>query len=218
MKKAIIPIICIFTLYMNASAQSKFTFGLKGGAQYVDPKLYEFFDPFPYYKNKLSDETAPPPKIFGTTFYFLGYSVGAFVNYNLLKNGRIKLNSELNLNTRGYIQRNNDFKEFKITNTYLDIPLNIKIQPFYKAGVFVETGIYQAFILSNKTSFPSTNANSSEFEKRRSRANTREVNLFGFNVGAGYEFKKFDVSANYLTDKQYSYIKLGARFKLNRFF
>jgi opacity protein-like surface antigen len=215
MKKSIILIICIFTFYRNAFTQTKWEYGIKITAYQCDSKLYEFTDPFPFYKKDFGDNFQ---QFYGSTIYTVGYNLGFFINYPILKNGRIKLNSEINLNTRGYNQQDNSFNENKIHKTYLDLPINIKFQPFYKAGVFVETGIYKAFILSNKTKFPATNANSSEFEKRRSRANTREINLFGFNVGVGYEFKKFDVAVNYRVDKQYEYIGLGFRFKLPELF
>ena len=48
--KKLTLVILIFALIQTAQAQSKLTFGIKAGAQYVDPKLYEFHDPFPFYK------------------------------------------------------------------------------------------------------------------------------------------------------------------------
>lgn len=195
-------------------SQSKWEYGVKVAANHMATKLYEFFDPFPYYDKDLNNPDFPSPTIYGTNPSSIGFNLGGFLNYKLLKNNRIKLTFGFDINNKTYKQRDNNSNEFKINKVYLDIPLSIKLQPFYKAGVFLEPGIYQAFNLSGKTNFPDLNANSNEFEKRRSRGNTRETNLFGFNIGAGYEFKKFDVSAAFQSDKQYDYMQLGLRVKL----
>jgi hypothetical protein len=199
-------ILCFLTVtHINGFSQSKWEFGAKISANQLTTKLLEFTDPFPFYEKDFGNNAQ---QFYGTTLFFVGYNIGAFTNYNILENGRIKLTSEIILNTKGYVQKAlGDSPEFKISKIYLDIPISIKLQPFYKAGVFLEPGIYQAFNLSGKTNFPATNANSSEFEKRRARANARETNLFGFKIGAGYEFKKFDVLVAFQSDKQYDYVQ-----------
>lgn len=212
MKRLILFIAFLILFQVNLYSQSKWEFGIKVAANQLTTKLYEFTDPFPFYEKDFGESRQ---QFYGTTLFFVGYNLGVFTNYNVLKNGRVKLTSAINLNTKGYTQKGlGDAPEFKISKFYFDIPISLRLQPFYRSGVFLEPGIYQAFILSAKTKFPVTNANSSEFEKRRSRANARETNLFGFKIGAGYEFKKFDVSIAFQSDKQYDYVQLALRLKL----
>lgn len=209
MKKYLSILFFLVISSINGFSQNKWEFGAKVAAQHMTTKLYEFTDPFPIYDKDFGEDFR---QFYGSTLFFIGYKIGAFANYNILENGRVKLTSEIILNTKGYVQKAlGDSQEFEIKKIYLDIPISLKIQPFYKAGVFLEPGIYQAFNLSGKTNFPVINANSSDFELRRSRANLRETNLFGFKIGAGYEFKKIDVSVAFQSDKQYDYVQLGLR-------
>lgn len=209
MKKLLSILLLLIILHVDAFSQNKWEFGIKVAANQLTSKLLEFTDPFPFYEKEFGNNSQ---QFYGNTLFFVGYNLGAFSSFNIEKTGRIKLISEIYFNTKGYTQKAlGGSTEFKISKIYLDIPISIKLQPFYKAGVFLEPGIYQAFNLSGKTDFPSTNANSSEFEKRRARANVRETNLFGFKIGAGYEFKKFDVSVAFQSDKQYDYVQLGLR-------
>ncbi len=205
---------CFFSISM-LNAQSKFTFGLKGGAQYVDPKLYEFNDPFPFYKY---DQITT--SLYGETGAISGAILGVFCQYPLLKSKRLIANIDVVFNRKGYYQqdatKNALQSRFFIKKNYLDIPLSILIQPFKKSGFFIEPGINQAFLLSKKTYFPPTNNTSSEFEKRRERALLRETNLTGFRIGAGWDFKRFDLAGYYQTDKQYEYIQGALRYKLSK--
>lgn len=214
MKKYLSVLFFLIILYLDGFSQKKWEFGVKVAAQHMTTKLYEFTDPFPLYDKDFGEDSR---QFYGSTLFFVGYNIGAFTNYNILENGRVKLTSEIILNTKGYVQKAlGDSPEFKISKIYLEIPISIKLQPFYNAGVFLEPGIYQAFNLSGKTNFPDIDTNSSEFEKRRARANARETNLFGFKIGAGYEFKKLDVRVAFQSDKQYDYVQLGLGYKLSK--
>jgi hypothetical protein len=213
MKKHLSILFFLIIFHFDGFSQRKWEFGVKVAANQLTTKLYEFMDPFPYYERNLSDGSAAS-KVYGTNPYTISYCFGVVINHNLFKSKRVMLNSGLEINNKTYKQRDNNFNSFKVNNTYLDVPLSLKLQPFYNAGLFLEPGIYQAFNLSGKTKFPAINANSSEFEKRRARANARETNLFGFKIGAGYEFKKIDVSVAFQSDKQYDYVQLGLRVKL----
>ena len=216
MKKHLSILFFLIIFHFDGFSQRKWEFGVKVAANQLTTKLYEFTDPFPLYDKDFGENSR---QFYGNNLFFVGYNIGAFLNFNILKNGRVKLTSEILLNTRGYVQKAlGDSPEFKISKIYIDIPISLKLQPFYNAGLFLEPGIYQAFNLTGKTKFPATNANSSEFEKRRARANARETNLFGFKIGAGYEFKKFDLSVSFQSDKQYDYVQLGLRVKLPKLF
>jgi hypothetical protein len=215
MKKIIYLFLLCFTSITTIHAQSKFIFGLKGGSQYVDPKLYEFRDPFPFYKYDNNITT-----IFGSTASVSGAIFGVYGQYPLIKSKRIKINLEAVFNRKGYSQQDLTGGQIGplliIKKNYLDIPLSLIVNPFKNSGFFIEPGINQAFLLSQKTNFPDLTNSSNEFEKRRSRALLRETNLTGFRVGAGWDYKLFNIAAYYQTDKQYEYIQLGIRYSLSK--
>lgn len=209
-------------LSKNIFAQEKITYGFKLGVHNNAPRLLEFTDPFPFYDgdNVTFDNGY---RVYGNTLEVYSYHVGVFAQYTLLKEkeyDRIKLNGEFIINRRGYRQKasniRDNFAVYRIMNTYLDIPLTIVGQPFRHSGLFFETGLVAGFILSKKTEFPATDANSTVFEVRRSRGNTREVNLSAFRIGAGHEFKHLDFGVYYQTDKQYKTVELSLRYKLKR--
>ena len=201
----------------NIFAQSKFSYGVKTGIQFNDAKLYEFNDPFPFYKydNIVSEA-------YGGTKATEGLFVGLYFDYSIIKSTRIKINAEILYNRKGYNQVDflkqglPEFPSFRILKSYIDIPLGLKIMPFKKSGFYISPSINNAFIISQKTSFPVVNNNSTEFEKRRSRGNTREINLTGFRIGSGWEFKKLNASVFYMTDKHYEYVQFGMGYQLSK--
>jgi hypothetical protein len=215
MKKTFFSFLATLFIFTSIHAQSKFNFGLKGGSQYVDPKLYEFRDPFPFYKY---DDNITV--MYGSTSAISGVVLGIYSQYTLVKSKRIKVNLEAVFNRKGYSQQ--DLTGGKIgplliiKKNYLDIPLSLIVSPFKNSGFFIEPGVNQAFLLSQKTNFPDLTNSSNEFEKRRSRALLRETNLTGFRVGAGWDYKLFNIAAYYQTDKQYEYIQLGIRYSLSK--
>jgi hypothetical protein len=220
MKKYILlTIFSVILFSKNIFAQDKITYGFKIGAHNNNPRLLEFKDPFPYY---VGDYVTWDNgyRSYGMTEDVFSYRVGIFAQYTLLKEkeyNRIKLNGEFIINRRGYNQwANNIFEKYRIMNTYLDIPLTIVGQPFRHSGLFFETGLVAGFIISKKTEFPATDATSTGFEVRRSRGNTREVNLSAFRIGAGHELKHLDFGIYYQTDKEYKTVELSLRYKLKR--
>lgn len=209
-------LICLFA-NVTVYAQSKFSFGLKGGAQYAEPKLLELRDPFPYYKYS-GENRNNVAAMYGSTFAISAAVLGLYTQYSLVKSNRIRVNLEVLYNRKGYGQQdltqNTRQSVITIKKNYLDIPLSFMVNPFKNSGFFIEPGINQAFLLSKKTQFPETNSSSSEFEKRRSRGLLRETNLTGFRVGAGWDYKLFNLAAYYQTDKQYEYVQAAIRYKL----
>jgi len=213
MKNIIYTFLICLIANVSVHAQSKFSFGLKGGAQYVEPKLLELRDPFPFYKydNNITE-------MYGSTLGISATILGFYTQYSLVKSNRIRVNLEAVYNRKGYGQqdltKNTRQSVITIKKNYLDIPLSFMVNPFKNSGFFIEPGINQAFLLSKKTQFPETNSSSSEFEKRRSRGLLRETNLTGFRVGAGWDYKLFNLAAYYQTDKQYEYVQAAIRYKL----
>ena len=220
MKKILLVFLFFLAFNLNSFAQSKLILGIKAGAQYVDPKLYEFDDPYPFYKY---DQTTT--QFYGSTSAVSGAIIGVYANYPLVKTGRISVNIEINFNRKGYAQED-IIKNFNyspqpyliVKKNYLDVPITFKLMLFRNSGLFIETGLNNAFLLSKKTKFPNVDNTSTEFEKRRSRALLRETNLTGFKIGAGWNFRNFDLSGNYQTDKQYEYIQFGFRCPLKTLF
>ncbi|TKC01070.1 porin family protein [Pedobacter cryophilus] len=211
---------CLFAAIIisnHLAAQSKFTYGLKTGIQFSDAKLYEFRDPFPFYKYD-NIVTA----MYGGTEATEALFIGLNFDYALIKSNRIKLSGEIIYNRKGYEQvdileqSTPEFPKYRILKSYIDIPLGLKIMPFKNSGFYISPSINNAFIISEKTVFPIVNNNSSEFEQRRARANTREINLTGFRIGTGWEFKKLNASVFYMTDKHYEYVQLGLGYQLSK--
>lgn len=206
-----------FIYFNSVKAQNKFSYGIKTGVQFTDAKLYEFRDPFPFYKYD-NITTA----MYGGTEATEALFIGLNFDYSIIKSKRIKLSGEIIYNRKGYDQVDYlaqglpTFPAYRIQKSYLDIPLGLKIMPFKKSGFYISPSINNAFIISQKTSFPAVNNNSTEFEKRRARGNTREINLTGFRIGAGWEFKKLNASFFYMSDKQYEYVQFGMGYKLSK--
>jgi hypothetical protein len=213
-----IKIIILSTLFaldtLTVISQNKVDFGIKAGLQISNPRLYEFAQNYPYYRNR-DDGTFT--QFYGSTLDVLGYNIGAFAVYPLTKSNKIKIVGEVYWDIKGYKQLAlQNAQEFTVYKNYLEFPLILQAEPFKNCGLFLETGIYQSLLLSNQTEFPATNNNSTEFEKRRSLALNREINLAGFIIGAGYKFKKLSINVDYKIDQQYDYVQTGIRYNLKK--
>jgi hypothetical protein len=210
MKSIFVILLNLFVIYGSSYTQTKFSYGVKAGLNNCSPNLQEFEKDFPTYRNDPGTKT-----LYGTTLDVLGLSFGAFTKYNLINSERIAFIGEVNIDVKGYKQKAlNTFTATTYKKTHLDLPLLIKVEPFQNFGLYLETGIYYSFILSNKTEFPAVNANSSEFEKRRALALTRETNLSGVILGLGYSIKDTDLGISYKHDKQYDYVQLTFRYQI----
>ena len=214
---------CLFAAIIisnHIAAQSKFTYGIKTGIQFTDAKLYEFRDPFPFYKYDNSPDNFTI--MYGGTEATEALFIGLNFDYALIKSNRIKLSGEIIYNRKGYDQVDileqslPEFPVYRILKSYIDIPLGLKIMPFKNSGFYISPSVNNAFIISEKTEFPIVNNNSTKFEQKRARGTTREINLTGFRIGTGWEFKKLNASVFYMTDKHYEYVQLGMGYQLNK--
>jgi hypothetical protein len=210
MKIRYLVLLNLLIIYCSANSQTKFSYGIKTGLNNCSPNLQEFAKDFPTYRNDPGSKT-----FYGSTLDVLGLSFGTFTKYDLVNSKRIVLIGEISFDVKGYKQKElNTIATTTYKKTHLDLPLLIKVEPFQNFGLYLETGIYYSIILSNKTDFEATNANSSDFEKRRALALTRETNLSGVIIGLGYSIKEADLGFSYKHDKQYDYVQLTYRHQL----
>ena len=203
-------LLCFVFLYQPTKAQvsKKFNYGLTTGLQISDPKYYDLFDPYPYNRIK-----GPGGESFGTTLQVSNIAAGAFVQHAVFTN-KLKLTLGLLYNQKGYKEKSAQLISQSVVyqatfrKNYFDIPVSIRYSFFNKPenSLFSSAGLYQSFILSDKTVFPNpATPGLKPYEQRLYHANDREVNLTGFSFGTGYRYHFLEAQLEYKNDHHYEY-------------
>lgn len=201
------------TIQIQAQVANKFSYGITAGLQISDPKYYDLFDPYPYNRIK-----GPGGNIYGFTNQVSNISAGAFVQHAIFTN-KLKLTLSLLYNKKGYREENQTLT-FAQTyrKNYLDIPLSVRYCFFNKPNnsLFSSVGLYQSFILGDKTVFPNpATPGLNDYDKRLCRANDREVNLTGFSFGTGYRYHFLEAQLEYKNDHHYEYALISLSYYLH---
>ena len=118
-----------------------------------------------------------------------GLAAGAFLSVPLTK--FIGFQPEIMYSQKGYKQDFtvlNTTNEFKVTTTYLDIPLQLQIKPIEQVTLLV--GPQYSYLLDTKYEL---NGNSTTNEEDVNSGNLKK-NIFGFVVGADFNYENLVLS------------------------